>query len=131
MIKALAVAGVCMLGVAACGGGSSGTSSQPDATVAGTTYNATGNIPCSMGSGQPSGSCPFGVVRQGSGSGIVTVTKPDGRTRSIYFQSGLATGSDASQADPGAFRVEKEYDLNIVHIGDERYEIPDAVILGG
>ena len=48
-----------------------------DARVARTAYQATGQIPCSMGDGQPTGSCAFRVTREGNGSGVVTVTKPD------------------------------------------------------
>lgn len=49
-----------------------------------------------MGGGQPTMQGPFGVKREGTGSGFVTVTKPDGRTRNIFFQNGRATGYDAS-----------------------------------
>lgn len=111
--------------------GSGNDALENDALVPGTLYHATGSIPCSMGGGQPTGSCEFGVQRKGNGSGIVTVTKPDGRTRSIFFENGNATGADVSQADPGEFSASKESDLSIVRIGDERYEIPDAVIYGG
>ncbi|WP_424497273.1 hypothetical protein [Robiginitalea sp.] len=111
------------------GSGQSATSG--DAMVSGTDYNATGMIPCSMGNGQPTGNCKYGVIRQGNGSGMVTITKSDGRTRTIYFENGKATGYDESQADRASFRASKEYDLYIVHIGDERYEIPEAVINGG
>ncbi len=106
-------------------------SSSGDALVPGTNYNATGNIPCSMGGGQPTTSCRFGVVRKGNGNGAVTVTKPDNRTRTIFFENGKATGYDQSQADSGKFSAQKQADLNIVYIGQERYEIPDAVIYGG
>ncbi|WP_019501480.1 hypothetical protein [Pseudanabaena sp. PCC 6802] len=102
-----------------------------DALVPGTNYNATGNVSCSMGGGQPTASCRFGVVRKGNGNGTVTVTKPDGRTRSIFFENGKATGYDRSQADRGSFSASKQSDLNIIRIGQERYEIPDAVIFGG
>lgn len=102
-----------------------------DAKVPGTDYHATGDIPCSMGEGQPMGQCPFGVKREGNGTGMVTVTKSGGRTRVIFFENGRATGYDMSQADPGEFSAEKQSDLNIIRIGDERYEIPDAVIQGG
>ena len=110
-----------------------GNRSDPsgDALVPGTPYHATGEIPCAMGRGQPTGPCPFGVKRQGNGSGLVTVTKPDRRTRAIVFRNGQPTGYDESEADRGAFSVEKQNDLSIIHIGDERYEIPDAVIWGG
>lgn len=103
-----------------------------DAKVPGTDFHATGDISCAMGGGRPTGSCPFGVKREGRGAGAVTVTKPDGRTRVIFFDRGRATGYDRSGADdPGAFRASKRSDLNIIRIGRERYEIPDAVIFGG
>jgi len=62
---------------------------------------------------------------------MVTITKPDGRKRVIFFEKGRATGYDQSQADPGEFRASRQEDLTIVQIGSERYEIPDAVIHGG
>ena len=110
---------------------SADSSAGGDALVEGTDYNATGSIPCAMAPGQPTGSCPFGVTREGKGNGIVTVTRPDGRTRAIFFENGKAVGYDFNQADPGEFRASHEADLTVVHIGNERYEIPDAVIFGG
>ena len=112
-------------------GGPAGAAPSRDAKVAGTQYHATGDIPCSTAEGQPTGSCSFGVTREGNGTGMVTVTKPDGRTRTIFFEKGKATGYDMSQADTGKFKAEKKGDLSIIHIGQERYEIPDAVIFGG
>jgi hypothetical protein len=102
-----------------------------DAKVPGTNYHATTNIPCSMGGGAPTTSCFAGVERQGGGSGMVTVTKPDGRTRTIFFEKGRATGYDQSQADPGKFSASRQGDTTIVHIGQERYEIFDAMLFGG
>jgi hypothetical protein len=102
-----------------------------DVLVKGTGFHATGNIPCAMAISQPRGSSPFGVKREGNGSGKVTITKPDGRTRAIFFENGKATGADVSEADPGDFKAEKQGDLSIVRIGGEQYEIPDAVIFGG
>jgi hypothetical protein len=102
-----------------------------DAKVPGTNFHSTGNVPCSMGGGQPTGSCAFGVKREGPGNGMVEVTKPDGRKRAIFFVKGRATGYDASQADRSGFKASRQGDLTIVLIGDERYEIPDAVIDGG
>lgn len=109
----------------------SADTSKGDALVAETNYTAIGNIPCAMAPDQPTGSCRFGVTREGNGSGIVTVTKPDGRKRAIFFENGAATGADVSEADSGKFRAKKRGDLNIVRVGKERYEIPDAVIFGG
>jgi hypothetical protein len=102
-----------------------------DALVAGTPYHATGDVRCTMTAARPAGMCPFGVTREGNGSGSVTVTKPDGRKRVIFFEKGKATGADVSSADPGEFSASREGDNTIVLIGHERYEIPDAVIFGG
>lgn len=112
-----------------------GTKAAPapghDAKVPGSEFHATGNIPCAMGKGQPTGSCAFGVKREGAGNAMVTVTKSSGSQRVIFFENGRAMGYDHSQADTGKFKAEKEADLHIIHIGEERYEIPDAVVQGG
>ena len=45
---------------------------------------------------------------------------------------GIPVGADTSQADGyGKFKAGKESDLHLIRFGDERYEIPDAVVLGG
>jgi hypothetical protein len=111
--------------------GASAAAPATDAKVAGTGFHATGNIPCSMGGGQPTGQCAYGVTREGQGNGMVTVTKPDGRKCVIFFEKGRATGYDASQADRGTFSASRQSDLTTIRIGEERYEIPDAVITGG
>jgi hypothetical protein len=112
-------------------GASAGAARSADAKVAGTPYHAAGQLPCAIAAGQPTGSCAFGVVRQGGGTGTVTVTKPDGRTRSIFFEKGKAVGYDQSQADRGEFSATRQGDLHIIRIGPERYEIPDAAVSGG
>jgi len=93
-------------------------------------FDATGRIPCAQFAGQPMGQCDFGVARAGAGDATVVVTHADGRSRAIYFQLGRAVSANQSQADGyGEFRVERHGDQSIVRVGDERYEIPDAVVL--
>ena len=127
--------GTCeILSFKAPGGAQAGSSHSSalahDAKVPGTHYHATTEIPCSMPGARPA-SCFAGVTRQGGGSGAVTVTKPDGRTRTIFFEKGRATGYDQSQADPGRFSASRKGDATIVRIGQERYEIFDAMLFGG
>jgi hypothetical protein len=93
--------------------------------------NATGKIPCAQYKGQPTGQCEFGVARAGDGYATVVINKPNGRTRAIFFRMGKPIGADTSEADPGEFSATREGDLNFIRIGNERYEIPDAVVLGG
>jgi len=111
---------------------SSAGSASTDAKVPGTDFNATGEIPCARYAGQPMGSCKFGVKREGGGQGSVTVFWLDGGNRVIFFQNGKPSSYDASQADGGAeMKVAQNADLFVVTIGDQRFEIPDAVINGG
>jgi len=95
-------------------------------------FDANGTIPCTQTAGQPTVPCEFGVARAGGGYATVVVTRPDGRTRAIFFRMGIPIGADTSEADnPGEFSASRDADLNFVRIGAERYEIPDAVVLGG
>ena len=95
-------------------------------------FDATGNIPCAQYKGQPMGQCAFGVARDGGGTAAVAVTRPDGRKRLIFFEKGKAIGADLSQADGNMkFRATKKADLYMIEAGDERYEIPEAVVFGG
>lgn len=95
-------------------------------------FDANGEIPCGQVRGQPMTRCAFGVSRAGGGYATVVITMPDGRQRIVFFRMGQAIGADSSEADrSGPFRAERESDLNLIRVGEERYEIPDAVILGG
>lgn len=96
-------------------------------------FDATGTVPCAVHRGQPMTQCPFGVARAGGGDATVVIQKPDGVDRAIFFSLGVPVSADSSEADPGSFRFEatKESDLNMIRVGDERYEIPDAVVFGG
>lgn len=95
-------------------------------------FDASGTIPCAQAADQPTVPCEFAVARAGGGYATVVVSRPDGRTRAIFFRMGIPIGADTSEADnPGEFSASREGDLNLVRLGAERYEIPDAVVLGG
>ncbi|MEX5729147.1 heat shock protein HslJ [Rhodovulum iodosum] len=95
-------------------------------------FDAIGRLPCAQTAGQPTARCEFGVARDGAGSATVIVIRPDGRQRALFFQDGELLGADTSQADGyPEYGATREADLTFVRVGDERYEIPDAVIFGG
>lgn len=95
-------------------------------------FDATGKVPCAQYAGQPMGQCDFGVSRAGGGTATVVVTKPDGVKRTLFFTKGEFVSADTSQADGyPEYGAEKENDLFMIRVGDERYEIPDAVVWGG
>lgn len=103
-----------------------------DALVPGTPFHATGMIDCARNARATLQSCTFGVIRQGYGSGSVTIEWPEGGSRTIVFASGAAVSYDQSEADGNA-RISSVHQGsdNIVMIGQERFVIPDAVIWGG
>ena len=94
-------------------------------------FDATGKLPCAQHAGQPMTQCEFGVARAGGGYATVVISKPDGLKRAIFYRMGIAIGADTSEADPGEFSAARENDLYFIRVGHERYEIPDAVVLGG
>lgn len=95
-------------------------------------FDATGTISCSQRKGQPSSQCRFGVARAGGGTATVVVTGPDGRRRSLFFVKGVFSSADTTQADgaPGT-HGHKHADVYHVNVGEEHYDIPEAVIYGG
>ena len=116
--------------------GSTGNFDRPVGGVRprGSGFTATGQIPCARNVGQPMAQCDFGVVRKGvgKGDGSLTVFWPDGGTRVIVFANGTPASFDRSKADGDVrMNVDRKADLLTVTIGDQRFEIPDAVIYGG
>ncbi|MCK6553576.1 META domain-containing protein [Candidatus Binatia bacterium] len=95
-------------------------------------FDATGPLPCAFAPGQPMGQCELGVARAGGGYATVVIKKPDGRTRAIFFRMGRPIGADVSESEGRLeFEATKDGDLHRIRVGNERYEIPDAVVFGG
>ena len=95
-------------------------------------YDATGSMPCAQVAGQPLQNCQFGVSREGSGSATVVVTRPDGSTRALFFIHGRFNSADTSQADGyPEYSATRSSDVTIVRVGEEIYQVDDAVLFGG
>jgi hypothetical protein len=95
-------------------------------------FNATSSIPCTLPGNPSIDQCALGVARAGGGYATVVINLPNGSERIIFFRMGKAIGVSTSEATPtGEFRVEKHADINLISVGLERYELPDAVVLGG
>ena len=71
--------------------------------------------------------CPFGVIRQGPGNAGVWIALGDGRERHLLFEGGQLVAADSTDT----MEFEKSGDLFRVRVGDERYEIVEAVVNGG
>jgi heat shock protein HslJ len=95
-------------------------------------FDATGLLPCVFAPGQPMGKCELGVARAGGGYATVVIKKPDGRTRAIFFRMGRPIAADVSESEGRLdFGATKEGDLHRIRVGNERYEIVDAIVFGG
>ena len=93
----------------------------------GAAFDATGAMPCATASGQPMRAWPFGVVRDGPGKAGVWIALGEGQERQIPVQAGAPVATNV--ATPLTF--DKKADLFFVRVGEERYEIPEAVVNGG
>jgi hypothetical protein len=113
---------------------SSADSRGDHAPIKPTRFSATGTLPCERGSVQTKTMCRFGIVRHGDGSGAVVISWPDGRTRAIFFAANgrvIGTGTKADdQPVPGNTLTQKGAGVNLISIGDERYEVSDTVLSG-
>ena len=101
-----------------------------DTLVPGTDFHATGMVTCALG-GAPTGTCKFGVRREAPGRGTITLFGPEGGMRRVIgYENDRPAWSDASQAD-GEMRVAQHGDIFVVTIGEDRFELVEAIMTGG
>ena len=97
----------------------------------GSDFTASSIIRCER-PGTGAAQCDAGVVREGNGNGFVMVFWPDTGNRVLYFEAGEVIRYDESEADGGAeLRVTREGDRQFVTVGDARFELVDAFLIGG
>lgn len=103
-----------------------------DSKVAGTSYNATAEVPCSgITGGGPT--CKAGVTRKPDQIAI-DLTLPGGKTRTLLFNGkGQFVTHASAQADGSAALqsgARRDGDWQVVTVGSEVYRIPDPFVLG-
>jgi hypothetical protein len=107
---------------------------QGDALVEGTPYHATAQIRCEGYLGAAPGLCDAGVVRGVETGPYVEVSLSDGRKRTIFFNTdGSFLSFSTAEADgTAALPIEsrRDGDITIATLGAEKYEIPDAFVIG-
>jgi hypothetical protein len=96
-------------------------------------FDARGPVSCAMRAGESMQECQAAVARDPGGTATIIVTRPDGRTRAIFFEKGKAIGADLSQADGSQhFRATKSSNgIYKIEAGQEQYEIVDSFVFGG
>ena len=105
----------------------SGPPPAGDALVAGTPYNATGYLPCTLASSDDTTLCPYGVIRANAALASIFITLPDGSERLLEFRDGLPVAPPAT-----TMTSSKRDDMTTVTLdgGTETYTIADVVFLG-
>jgi len=100
-----------------------------DAVLPGTSYHASAEVPCMSGSSGKAASCKASVIRRANNSATVVVTNPEGQKRQFLFVKGKAVTSD----QPEKLSVQRPCDVSVLSLGEnfERYEIVDALVVGG
>jgi hypothetical protein len=100
-----------------------------DAVLPGTSYHASAEVPCMSGSSGKAASCKASVIRRANNSATVVVTNPEGQKRQFLFVKGKAVTSD----QPEKLSVQRRGDVSVLSLGEnfERYEIVDALVVGG
>jgi hypothetical protein len=100
-----------------------------DALIPGTPYHASAELPCISGSSGKAASCKASVIRRANNSATVVVTNPEGQKRQFLFVNGKAVASD----QPEQLMVQRRGDVSLLSLGEnfERYEIVDALVVGG
>jgi len=100
-----------------------------DALIPGTPYHASAEVPCGSGSSGKGTSCKASVIRRANNSATVVVMNPEGQKRQFLFVKGKAVASD----QPEKLSVQQRGDVSVLLLGQnfERYEIVDALVVGG
>jgi hypothetical protein len=98
-----------------------------DALIAGTPYHASAEVAC--GAGGKAARCKASVIRRANNGATVVVTNPGGQKRQFLFVNGKAVASD----QPEKLSVQRRGDVSVLSLGEnfERYEIVDALVVGG
>lgn len=104
-------------------------SAARDAKIPGTPYHAKAPIACALPYQPDVKSCDAGVVRRGiDGTATFEAIGPTGVQRRILFVQGKPTAADTT----APLAATRQGDVTVVKVGDdERYEIPDAFLVGG
>jgi len=100
-----------------------------DALVPGTRFHASAAVACQTLGAEAGASCQAGVTRRGrDGTATVELRGANGLIRNVLLVKGQAVASDSAQP----MTQSRQGDVTTVRFGgDERYDLPDALLNGG
>ncbi|SNS76599.1 hypothetical protein [Tropicimonas sediminicola] len=93
-------------------------------------FDATDEVRCAQEVGQALGTCGASVARV-DGSAAVTVTFPNGFARMLTFSEGAFLRGSATMSGVG---TDIDWSLSdgvyTIRVDDQRFDIPDALVIG-
>lgn len=94
-------------------------------------FDAEVTVACAQERGEALGECTARVARAGGGDAAVVVTFPNGFARTLRFVHGAFASANATMSGTGTDAdARMEEGLHRVRVDDQRYEIPDALVVG-
>ncbi|MEM9145539.1 MAG: hypothetical protein AAGC57_05015 [Pseudomonadota bacterium] len=94
-------------------------------------FDATGQVRCAQEQGQALGLCRASVARSGGGDATVVVRFSNGFARSLYFVHGTFLSASATMSGVGTdTNWSIEAGTHRIRADDQRYEVPEAFVLG-
>ncbi|WP_251978420.1 SH3 domain-containing protein [Salinicola avicenniae] len=90
-------------------------------------FDAVTEIACQLG--DMTAACPLGVIRDGPGNAGLWIVLPDDRTRHVLIENGAVV--DVSGGESHDYRITQDTEGYEIHLGDEYYRIPRAIVDGG
>lgn len=93
-------------------------------------FDETANVPCAQERGQSLGQCTASVARSGGGDATVEVAFSNGFKRQLYFVHGEFLRASATMSGVGTdidWRLEA--DLHLIRVDDQRFEIPNGLLI--
>jgi hypothetical protein len=95
-------------------------------------FDGSGTLPCVHDRDAAEEMCSYGTVQEGSGSGYLQITQAGYGNRSIFYENGVPSYFDQSQADGDIqMRVTRDGPNWIVFVGEMRFVIPVSLFDAG
>lgn len=94
-------------------------------------FDEKSEVSCAQERGQSMGTCVAAVARGGGGDATVVVTFPNGFARMLFFVHGEFVRASATMSGVGTdFDWRLAGGEHVIRVDDQRFEIPETIILG-
>lgn len=94
-------------------------------------FDNIGTLPCQIAAAADVDICDYGIARDGGGTAVMVIYRPDGSERVLHFAEGdLVFAEVQSDQDAGVIDSRVQNDMIAVTLADEYFEVPQRLLLG-